>query len=188
MEKHFINLGQSELKALISKKFNETDIKIYLYICSKMTFAHGLFGIFSNHTIYSIQKDLEYDDKNTVKRAIEKLEKNKLLFVVSRKKGLILSKSDVTTAQVQSLIESNYEDFNLNNDRLTELEQILSIQFNRGKIYAKINEEKRIRDKIKNFDSSKITRPTESIIDTDSELSENYELIFGSPVAPGRAN
>ena len=188
MEKHFITLAHTEIGALISKKFNETDLKIYLYICSKMTFVHGLFGIFSNHTVYSIQKALEYDEKNTVKRSLEKLQKHKLLYVISKNKALIISKTNQTLAQVQDIIENFCVDFNLSEERLSELEKLLSIKFNRGKIYAKIEEEKKIQEKLKSVDSSKITRSTKDIVDIDQDLSDKYEELFGKPEAPGRAN
>ena len=151
-----------------------------------MTFAHSLFGIFSNHTVYSIQKALEYDDKNTVKRSLEKLQKHKLLFVISRTNALIVSKSDLTLVQVQDLIENNCIDFNLTKERLSELESLLSIKFNLGKIYAKIEEEKKMLERIKASESAKNNRSL--LTDTDDDLMKNYEAIFGKPEAPGRAN
>lgn len=153
MEK-FVQLNSTEIELIISKKLANNDLVVYLYLCSKMTFAHGIFGIFSNKTVYSIHKDLGFSDKSVAKRAISKLAKMQLITVINSKGGLILSKNPTTVDQLKALIEAKFADFNLTGKRLDELEEVLKIKFDRAgffEIWKNKQDQKKTQEIITNL-------------------------------------
>ena len=134
-EQQFLRIDkQNELNKIL--KLNEKEIKIYLYICSRMTFNQDIFGVFSKKSLSSIANSLEFENIQ-VKRSLKKLEKESLLYVVNQNENLILSKNQINIDELKLIIEQNYFDFNLRPERLKELKEFFNWQIDFKAIYAK---------------------------------------------------
>lgn len=131
----YININkETELKALLN--LNEKSLKAYLYICSKMTFKHKIFGIFKQITAYKLYTELKLKDNKDFKRVLKHLENAKLLYIVNYQENLILSKNKITTEDLKNIIIDNFKDFNIRAERLKELKDFFNWQIDFKKIYT----------------------------------------------------
>lgn len=118
-------------------KMTEKEIKLFLYISSKMTFKQSIYGIFSKQPPSKIVKVLGFRDSTHLKQTLNKLEKSGVLFVVNFKENLILSKTKLTLEELKHKIELNFTDFNIRADRLKELKDFFKWQIDFKAIYGK---------------------------------------------------
>lgn len=131
----FVRIDKDELLKLIQLK--DTHKSLYLYLCSRITFAHRLYGIYKKETyttlrngVNSATKETTYKDITALKRACKQLEKANLIKILWEKDNLIISLDSAAQIEfVSIIIKQDYKSFNLSLKRISEIKTIFGLDF-----------------------------------------------------------
>lgn len=131
----FIKISGEDLKRIM--KLNNRHKNLYLYLCSKATFQHRLFGIYKRESYSTLRNGVnatsdleEFSDITAIKRACQKLEKLNIIKIINVKDNLIISlDSGAQIELISHIIKQDYKSFNLSLKRISEIRELFELDF-----------------------------------------------------------